>query len=148
MEPKTTKEWSPEQAEFMFWLAMPKRARKLKTQQKFAAHVGVHESTLSDWKKIDGFMAEVKQISISLVDHDVPDIIHKMVSQAKGGSFIHQQMILEMAGVYATKVKHEHSGPDEGPISVAIHDWKQTAQRQLDQVAGLENEDGDEIEAE
>jgi hypothetical protein len=147
MEPKTTKDWSPEQAEFMLWLAMPKRARSFKTQQRFAAHIGVHESTLSDWKRVDGFMAEVKAISVSLVDHDVPDIIHKMVSQAKGGSFIHQQMILEMAGVYAPKMKHEHTGPDDGPISVAIHDWKAQAQQQLDQVANLEDDGGD-IEAE
>jgi len=111
MEPKPTKEWSPEQAEFMLWLAMPKRARSFKTQQQLAAHIGVHESTLSDWKRIEGFMAEVKAISVSLVDHDVPDIIHKIVSQAKGGSLAHQQMILEMAGVYVQKQRIELTQP-------------------------------------
>lgn len=78
----------------------------MKTQQRFADHIGVHETTLSDWKRIEGFMAEVKKISVSLVDHDVPEIIHKMVAQAKGGSLAHQQIILEMAGVYIQKQEH------------------------------------------
>lgn len=111
MEPKAAKDWSPEQVEFMLWLAMPKRARSLKTQQQFAKHVGVHETTLSDWKRIDGFMAEVKKISVSLIDNDVPEIIHKVVAQAKGGSLAHQQMILEMAGVYVQKQRIELTQP-------------------------------------
>lgn len=39
--------------------------------------------------------------------------------------------------------RQEVSGPDGGPIPVAVHDWKRQAQQQLDQVAGLEDDDGD-----
>lgn len=102
-EQKAAKEWQPDQVRFMRWLAMSKKARVPKTQQQFAKEIGVHETTLSDWKRIDGFMAEVKLISVSLVDDEVPEVIAKIVSQAKQGSFAHQQMVLEMAEVLKPK---------------------------------------------
>lgn len=118
VQPKTAKVWRPEQVEFMRFLALPKKARQPKTQREFAKLNGVDEATLSDWKRIDGFMAEVKRIAVSLVDDDVPDIIAKMISQAKSGSFVHQQAVLDMADVYTPRTRQELTGRDGGAIEI------------------------------
>lgn len=42
--------------------------------------------------------------------------------------------------------RHEVTGEGGGPVPISITDWKKRAQQQLDQVAGLEDDEG-EIEA-
>ena len=41
--------------EFAKWMAIPEPFRDIKTQGEFAKKFGVHQDTLSDWKKKDSF---------------------------------------------------------------------------------------------
>lgn len=50
-----------EYIEFAEWMAIPPALRQFKDQRSLASHLGLHESTLSDWKKLDSFWAEVEQ---------------------------------------------------------------------------------------
>lgn len=107
----------------MLWLALPKKTKSPKTQRELAAKLGVNESTLSDWKLKDGFKAEVKRMAVALLDDDVPEIIAKMVAQAKSGSQWHQQTILEMAGVHKQQPSGGVTVNLKGYTSVNPDDW-------------------------
>ena len=47
--------------EFAMWMALPEPMREIKTQGEFAKKFGVHQDTLSDWKKKPEFWKIVEQ---------------------------------------------------------------------------------------
>jgi hypothetical protein len=101
--PSDTKSWSADQYKFQLWLALPSSIRKPKTQRAIAEELGVHESTLSDWKKLPGWRDAVNTLALDLVRDDVPDVLASTRREAKKGSFQHQKMILEMVGLYTER---------------------------------------------
>jgi len=51
-----------EYKQFIEWMATPPALRAMKDQRQLALHLGVHESTLSDWKRLDDFWKNVDSL--------------------------------------------------------------------------------------
>lgn len=62
------------------------------------------------------FREEYKRQAAALSERHLGQVMNAFVREATRGSFQHGRVLLEMAGVYTEKSKHEHSGPDGGPI--------------------------------
>ena len=103
-EPDSANNWSPEQYKFQAWLALPRRLRKPKTQKELADELGVHETTLSDWKRKTGFMAAVRVLAKDWAEDDLPEVLDALVKHAKKGSSNHIAMFLKMSGLLVEKV--------------------------------------------
>ncbi len=52
-----------EYQQFIEWMATPPRLRVVKDQRQLATQLGVHESTLSDWKRTEGFWQSVNKLT-------------------------------------------------------------------------------------
>lgn len=62
------------------------------------------------------FREEYKRQAAALSERHLGQVMNAFVREATRGSFQHGRVLLEMAGVYTEKSKHEHAGPDGGPI--------------------------------
>lgn len=51
-----------EYQQFIEWMATPPTLRLIKDQRQLASHLGVHEATLSDWKKNKEFWVSVDKL--------------------------------------------------------------------------------------
>jgi hypothetical protein len=118
---KTVKEWTSDQLNFQQWLALPAKLRKPKTQRQLADQFGVHEATLSDWKKMPGFRDAVNALALDLVRDDVANIVAALVREAKKGSAQHIKMALEMAGLYTEKL--EIDAKLKGYVGISPDEW-------------------------
>ena len=92
------------QLKFIDWLAHGKYDRSPPTQELFAESIGVHDRTLTRWKKGQNgftekqFWAEVTARAKEILHQDLPDIYNSLRDEAKKGSYQHQRMALEMCG--------------------------------------------------
>ncbi len=62
------------------------------------------------------FTAYYKEESRRLVEREIAPLVHTFVQQAKGGSFQHGKVLLEMADMYQEKSRTELTGKDGGPL--------------------------------
>lgn len=77
-----------EYAQFVRWIATPEPFREIKNQGDFAESIGVHQDTLTDWKKRDGFWGAVKEEISRFGRERTPNVIaalYKNILQ-KGGA--------------------------------------------------------------
>jgi hypothetical protein len=102
-EPKIPKEWTARQRIFMEWLALSSEERIPLTQGALAKEIGVHETTLCDWKKLPGWEDELKARIMARMGDALPDVAYSFKAEAKKGSFNHQKMYFEMMGLYVQK---------------------------------------------
>lgn len=105
MAQENAKQWSPTQWRFIEWLALPKSQRKPKTQALIAVDIGVHETTLSDWKKIPGFMDTVTTLTRNQVRDAMADVYGALVKAAANGDVQAMKLFFEMSGEYTPKQK-------------------------------------------
>lgn len=98
---------------FMRWLALPKAERQPKQQRQLATELSVHETTLSDWKRIDGFAAEVTKLARSYMQDDTPEVLATIRREAKRGTPYHTNLFLSMTDLGADL---ETAG--KGPVPV------------------------------
>lgn len=101
MTETTEKSWTANQLRFMAWLALPGEQRKPRYQRGFAVEIQVAEPTLSEWKKLPGFMDEVNRMARELVKHDIADVLGVIRTRAKQGDLAYVNMVLAMAGMAA-----------------------------------------------
>jgi hypothetical protein len=94
------KEWSANQRKFMEWLSLPSVERDPFTQRAFADVLGVGEVTLSRWRKLPGFMAEVQNLITASLGSNYHDVMYSFQQESAKGSFPHQRMYFEMLGAY------------------------------------------------
>jgi hypothetical protein len=111
--PKEAKNWSADQLRFIGWLALPKAERSPKTQRVLAQHIGCDEATLSDWKRIPGFIDEVNTLARELVKHDVAEVLGVVRREAKKANLPYVNMVLAMAGL-APDIEAAGRGPAQG----------------------------------
>jgi len=91
--------WSADQVQFMLWLALPERGRKPRTQMKLAAEMGRNDSTLSEWKHLPGFGAEVLRLTKELVKAgELAQIVYAQVRKAKRGDTAAARFVFETLG--------------------------------------------------
>jgi hypothetical protein len=122
--PNDAKTWTGDQERFIAWLALPKAERAPKLQQQLAKEIGVDQSTLSDWKKLPGFMDEVNTRARELVKHDIADVLGVIRREAKKANLPYVNMVLAMAGM-AVDVEAAGKGPAslKAYIGISPDDW-------------------------
>lgn len=122
--PTDAKQWHAQQQQFIAWLALPKAQRKPKLQRDYAKLIGVDEGTLSDWKRLPGFMDDVNALARELVKDDIAEILGVIRGRAKKGDLAFVNMALAMAGL-APDVEAAGKGPSELKtyIGVSPDDW-------------------------
>ena len=68
-----------------------------------ASSLDVEPITLYRWKKLDGFMDEVRKFIRSELEDDISEIYGALRKEAKAGSFQHIKLALELSGDYVQK---------------------------------------------
>ena len=74
--------YSTEYKEFINWFALPVSLRIPKTQKLFAKNFGLHQDTVSDWKKRPDFLKKVekeRQIWRREKTQDVVDVLYRKI---------------------------------------------------------------------
>lgn len=116
--------WTSDQQRFIAWLALPKAERVPKTQRLLADELGVNEATLSDWKRLTGFIDDVNMLARELVKHDIAEVLGVIRCEAKKANLAYVNMVLSMAGL-AEDVASAGKGPGQLAIRevvVKLHD--------------------------
>ena len=114
------KEWSAAQLQFQAWLALPPKERTPRTQQALARVLEVHETTLSDWKRLPGWGAAVYALAHAQLEHDLVPILQAQAREAKKGSLAHAQWLFDLAGKWSPKQRLEHTGKDGASIEITL----------------------------
>lgn len=118
--------------EFIRFTATLPNFRKLQNQQEFAKEFGVEESTLSNWKKKEGFWDEVREErKASMKDNMVGNIIMAVYRKAiREGTSKEAKLLLELSGEYEEKrtidnthVIKELSEERQEEISKRLDNW-------------------------
>jgi hypothetical protein len=84
-----------ERAKFADWLATPPKLRNPKTQKALAKQLGVHEWTLSVWKKDPQVLEAVRGLNDTLVELQLPRVMEALVQICEDKS----QPSMALAGV-------------------------------------------------
>jgi hypothetical protein len=103
-------DWSSDQQTYIGWLALPRRGRFPKTEAALASDLSVDRSTLYRWRRLPGFMKEVRTRIMEQLGERYADVLAKIESQAVAGSIQHQRLYLEMLGAGVTA--DEQAGPN------------------------------------
>lgn len=111
--------WTGPQRIFIDWLALPKAMRQPRTQKELCQKFGVGEGTLSEWKRLPGFMDEVARTAKEFMKDDVADVLGAIRNNAKKGSVAHVNMFLAMIGMGAD-VEAAGKGSGGNTINVQV----------------------------
>jgi len=98
--------WTAEQVAFQRWLSLPRGMREPKTQVGLARELGVDPATLYRWKRMAGWEEAVGAlVKASVFESKVVQqrVLGSLVKEAEKGSFYHQHLYLEIAGIYSPK---------------------------------------------
>jgi len=103
--PIQSNNWHADQLRFIEWLATPKALRNPKTQKQFATQSHHDEGTLSDWKRLPGFMDSVNAIARAQLKDSLTDIYAALVKAAINQDVGAIKLAMEMSGEYTPKQK-------------------------------------------
>ena len=93
------RQWTPDQLEFMLWLAMPEYQRKPRMQRAQAVKLGLSEPTLSNWKRLPGFSDAVIALTREFVkSSELAQILYAQVRKAKKGDTQAARFVFEAVG--------------------------------------------------
>jgi Helix-turn-helix of insertion element transposase len=118
--PNQTKTWHADQLRFIEWLATPKQYRKPKTQRLFAQVIQVDEATLSDWKRLDGFLDDVTALARFHLKGSLSDIFAALSKAAIAGDVPAIKLALEVAGEYTPKQDITSAGEKLGAPTIYL----------------------------
>jgi hypothetical protein len=118
MSEKPPDVWTIDQIILQQWLALPKKDRKPKTMGLLAESLGVDPMTLTRWKKLDGFMDEVRQVIRSELQDDLSEIYSALRREAKTGSYQHIKLALELTGDYVERSQQDINANVQGRATV------------------------------
>jgi hypothetical protein len=98
--------WSAVQVAFQRWLALPRKEREPRTQAELGKELGVGVVTMWKWKHLPGWEDAVRAlVEAALFDSPTVQqrVLNALVRKAEEGSFYHQRLYLELAGIYNPK---------------------------------------------
>jgi hypothetical protein len=99
-------QWSDKQVAFQRWSALPSKLRRPKTQMKLAEELGVSPRTLRSWTHLPDWDDTMRALVKATVFESATvqqRILNALVRKAEEGSFYHQRLYLEIAGIYNPK---------------------------------------------
>lgn len=141
MQDKESVDWTEKQIILQRWLALPKRERKPKTIGLLSIELDVDESTIYRWKKTEGFADAVRELIKDDLKDDLSEVYAALRREAKGGSFQHIKLILEMVGDYVQKLAP--TSPDgKEPYDSGITDEQRASRLAAILNAGRTRRDG------
>ncbi len=100
------REWTVEQLAYQRWLSLPGICREPRSRAKLAKALGVNRRTFCRWVKLPGWSEAVGALVKSTVFQSPAvqrRILGSLVQEAEEGSFHHQRLYLELAGIYSPK---------------------------------------------
>jgi len=80
-----------------------------------------------DAKKKPEFVAYFKELSKSLITDQVAPIVNSLIKEAIGGSFQHQKLALEMAGMHTDTQNIDHTSTDGSMTPKGFNDFYDTS---------------------
>lgn len=104
---KERKNWTANQRKFMEWLRLPSTERIPLNQTRLAEEMKVRDATLSEWKRLPGFMEEVQSLIRQSLGDNAHEVMGSFKKKAATGSFPHQKTYLEMMGWHTDKQQTE-----------------------------------------
>ena len=93
-------QFSAKELSFIEWKATPNASREPSTQALLASEIGRNIKTLSRWYKRPEIRDAIIARARELLGDDLPEIYGSLRKEAKGGSFQHQKLALELCGEY------------------------------------------------
>jgi hypothetical protein len=110
------KQLTQEQYDAIAWMAQPKRGGK--TYDEIAQIVGVHRSTLFEWKKNPVFEAELKRQMVRNSQDKLPELIESLADIAiRDGNAAMAKLALQINGLLTDKVEVETKNADGTDIT-------------------------------
>jgi transposase-like protein len=109
------------QEKFLAWLALPAAQRNPKTETEFAAELGVNPSTLWRWKKDHNLAARAAELARDMLKDDLPEIYAALKREAKGGTYQHIKLALEVSEHYVEK--KQVGGDPDSPVRIQLN-WE------------------------
>lgn len=113
--------WSTNQIRLQEWLATPRYDRIPIKQEKLADELGVSDKTLTRWKKLPGFMDEVRAIARMYLKDDLAEIYGAISREAQKGNYQMARLALELVGDLQT----QGTTPANQSVRVEyVNDWR------------------------
>jgi len=113
--------WSTNQVRLQEWLATPRYDRIPPKQEHLAKELGVSDKTLTRWKKLPGFMDEVRAIARLYLKDDLAEIYGAISREAQKGNYQMARLALELVGDLPT----QGTAPDIQTVRVEyVNDWR------------------------
>ena len=121
MSDDVTPIWTTNQIRLQEWLATPRYERIPPKQEMLAADMGVCDKTLTRWKKLPGFMNEVRAIARGYLKDDLSEIYGAISREAQKGNYQMARLALELCGDLQT----QGTAPSHQHVSVEyVNDWR------------------------
>jgi len=95
--------WTTNQIRLQEWLATPRFERIPPKQEMLANDLSVSDKTLTRWKRLPGFMDEVRAISRGYLKNDLPEIYGAISREAQRGNYQMARLALELVGDVQTQ---------------------------------------------
>jgi hypothetical protein len=113
--------WTTNQIRLQEWLATPRYERIPIKQEKLAEELGVSDKTLTRWKKLPGFMDEVRAIARLYLKDDLAEIYGAISREAQKGNYQMARLALELVGDLPT----QGTTPANQHVRVEyVNDWR------------------------
>jgi hypothetical protein len=100
------REWTVDQLAFQRWLSLPSICREPGSRVKLAKALGVDRRSLHRWTQLPGWGEAVGALVKSTVFQSPAvqrRVLGSLIQEAEQGSFNHQRLYLEVAGIYNPK---------------------------------------------
>lgn len=121
MSENDERSWSTTQVRVQEWLALPKYERFPPTQDLLAEDLGIADKTITRWKKLPGFMDDVRSIALRYLRDDLPEVFGAIGREASKGNHQMARLALELVGGLPTQ------GTTPSNLSVRVeyvNDWR------------------------
>lgn len=113
--------WTTNQVRLQEWLATPRYDRIPPKQEMLAKDLDVSDKTLTRWKKLPGFMDEVRAIARRYLKDDMAEIYGAISREAQKGNYQMARLALELVGDLPT----QGTAPATQTVRVEyVNDWR------------------------